>query len=118
MAGKKMMQLAATRMGAAGGRCAMVDAVRSLRSLHRAAGPCVLANARRSCLGHPLSRLQQPAAGTRMFVSASAGSEGKCMRVAVVGCGPAGFYTARDIMKGLENVEVDFLEMLPTPYGW
>ncbi|EKX48427.1 mitochondrial adrenodoxin reductase [Guillardia theta CCMP2712] len=74
-------------------------------------------NARRISSVPPASRAQLKSYPTRSLSSAASGNEGKSMKVAVVGCGPAGFYTARDIMKGLENVEVDFIEMLPTPYG-
>lgn len=40
------------------------------------------------------------------------------MRVAVVGSGPAGIYTAEALVKqAAEPVEVDVIERLPTPYG-
>eukprot|EP00288_Rhodomonas_lens_P018314 CAMPEP_0177693960 /NCGR_PEP_ID=MMETSP0484_2-20121128/2679_1 /TAXON_ID=354590 /ORGANISM="Rhodomonas lens, Strain RHODO" /LENGTH=466 /DNA_ID=CAMNT_0019204807 /DNA_START=225 /DNA_END=1625 /DNA_ORIENTATION=- len=39
------------------------------------------------------------------------------MKVGIVGSGPAGFYTARTLLKKFPGVEVDLLEMLPTPYG-
>ena len=40
------------------------------------------------------------------------------MRVAVVGSGPAGIYTAEALVKqSAEPVEVDVIERLPTPYG-
>ncbi|GAA0945686.1 FAD-dependent oxidoreductase [Nonomuraea longicatena] len=40
------------------------------------------------------------------------------LRVAVVGSGPAGIYTAEALVKqSVEPVEVDVLERLPTPYG-
>ncbi len=40
------------------------------------------------------------------------------MRVAVVGSGPAGFYTADALLKSDEPaVEVDILDRLPTPWG-
>ncbi|WP_406317823.1 FAD-dependent oxidoreductase [Streptosporangium sp. NBC_01639] len=40
------------------------------------------------------------------------------LRVAVVGSGPAGIYTAEALMKQAPgSVEVDVLERLPTPYG-
>lgn len=38
-------------------------------------------------------------------------------RVAVIGSGPAGFYTAYKIMANLENAAVDMYEHLPVPYG-
>ncbi|WP_329562816.1 FAD-dependent oxidoreductase [Kitasatospora sp. NBC_01266] len=44
------------------------------------------------------------------------------LRIAVVGAGPAGLYTAEAVLKqtaadGADEVEVDVLERLPTPYG-
>ncbi|NUR84993.1 MAG: FAD-dependent oxidoreductase [Nonomuraea sp.] len=40
------------------------------------------------------------------------------LRVAVVGSGPAGIYTAEALVKqSAEPVEIDVLERLPTPYG-
>ncbi|WP_214322304.1 FAD-dependent oxidoreductase [Nonomuraea sediminis] len=40
------------------------------------------------------------------------------LRVAVVGSGPAGLYTAEALVKqAQEPVEIDVLERLPTPYG-
>jgi ferredoxin--NADP+ reductase len=40
------------------------------------------------------------------------------IRIAIVGSGPAGFYTAGHLLKdGPENLEVDMIERLPTPWG-
>jgi ferredoxin/flavodoxin---NADP+ reductase len=40
------------------------------------------------------------------------------IRIAVIGSGPAGFYTAGHLLKdGPENLEVDMIERLPTPWG-
>jgi ferredoxin--NADP+ reductase len=39
------------------------------------------------------------------------------LRVAVVGAGPSGFYTAEALIKGRDAVEVDLIDRLPTPYG-
>lgn len=46
------------------------------------------------------------------------GTEAQPLRVAIVGAGPAGFYTAEPLLRqeGLV-VEVDMFERLPTPYG-
>lgn len=37
--------------------------------------------------------------------------------VAIVGAGPAGFYTAEALLQTLPGVQIDFIEKLPTPYG-
>ena len=40
------------------------------------------------------------------------------LHVAIVGAGPAGFYTAEALAKRLESkVSIDILDRLPTPYG-
>lgn len=46
------------------------------------------------------------------------GSPDRPLRVAVVGAGPAGFYTAESLLKhaGL-TVDIDILERLPAPFG-
>jgi len=38
-------------------------------------------------------------------------------RMAVIGSGPAGFYTAYRVMSKIENAKVDMYEQLPVPYG-
>ena len=46
------------------------------------------------------------------------GTEEQPLRVAIVGAGPTGFYTAEQLFKQRQlNVEVDMYERLPTPYG-
>jgi ferredoxin--NADP+ reductase len=46
------------------------------------------------------------------------GTEENPLRVAVVGSGPAGFYTAEHILKhDGTHAEVDMFDRLPTPYG-
>lgn len=37
--------------------------------------------------------------------------------MAVIGSGPAGFYTAYKVMSMIENAVVDMYEHLPVPYG-
>jgi ferredoxin/flavodoxin---NADP+ reductase len=41
----------------------------------------------------------------------------KPTRIAIVGAGPAGFYTAGHLLKASETMEVDMFERLPTPWG-
>ncbi len=46
------------------------------------------------------------------------GTEENPLRVAIVGSGPAGFYTAEHLMKPEDSaVEVDMFDRLPTPFG-
>lgn len=45
------------------------------------------------------------------------GTPDHCLRVVVVGSGPAGFYAAESLLNAGLTVEVDMLERLPVPYG-
>ena len=46
------------------------------------------------------------------------GTETRPLRVAIIGAGPAGFYTAEHLLKQKTiNIEVDLFDRLPTPYG-
>ena len=37
--------------------------------------------------------------------------------MAVIGSGPAGFYTAYKVMSKIQNSKIDMYEQLPVPYG-
>ena len=39
------------------------------------------------------------------------------VNVAIVGSGPAGFYTADSLINSGDDVSVDFIDRLPTPFG-
>jgi ferredoxin/flavodoxin---NADP+ reductase len=39
------------------------------------------------------------------------------LRVAIIGAGPTGFYTADHLLRSAKVVEVDLYDRLPTPYG-
>lgn len=45
------------------------------------------------------------------------GTPQRPLRVAIVGSGPSGFYTAEDILKQNLNVKVDMFDKLPAPFG-
>jgi ferredoxin/flavodoxin---NADP+ reductase len=46
------------------------------------------------------------------------GTEDTPLRIAIVGSGPAGFYTAEHILRHERtSAEVDMFDRLPTPYG-
>lgn len=45
------------------------------------------------------------------------GGNRKMLSVAIVGSGPAGYYTAEALEKNSEAVRVDILDRLPTPFG-
>jgi NADPH-dependent glutamate synthase beta subunit-like oxidoreductase len=39
------------------------------------------------------------------------------IRIAIIGSGPSGFYTADALLKSDADVEIDFVDKLPTPFG-
>lgn len=39
------------------------------------------------------------------------------LRIAIVGAGPSGFFAADSLLKAREDVSVDLIDRLPTPYG-
>ena len=43
--------------------------------------------------------------------------DGRPFRMAVLGSGPAGFYTAYKVMSSIDNAVVDMYEYLPVPFG-
>lgn len=48
----------------------------------------------------------------------STGNESQTIRVAVIGSGPAGFYSAEHLLKQVDrSIEVDMFEKLPVPFG-
>jgi len=42
---------------------------------------------------------------------------GNVAAIAIIGSGPAGFYTARKIMRDLPGTRIDMYEQLPVPFG-
>ena len=42
---------------------------------------------------------------------------GRPFRMAVIGSGPAAFYTAKQVMSKIETATVDMFEKLPVPFG-
>jgi ferredoxin--NADP+ reductase len=45
------------------------------------------------------------------------GTPERPLRVAIIGAGPTGFYTADHLLRSQRVVEVDLFDRLPTPYG-
>ena len=43
--------------------------------------------------------------------------DGRRFRMAVIGSGPAGFYTAYRVMSSIQDAKVDMYEYLPVPFG-
>ena len=59
-------------------------------------------------------RAFQPIRFNRSF---SKVADGDLKRVCIIGSGPAGFYTAKYLLKEHGGVHIDMFESLPTPYG-
>jgi NADPH-dependent glutamate synthase beta subunit-like oxidoreductase len=56
-------------------------------------------------------------AGSTRRLSSAVSSHGKGPAVAIVGSGPAGFYTAQKVMRAVEGTRIDMYEQLPVPFG-
>lgn len=56
-------------------------------------------------------------AAARRFLHDSSSSYGRGPRIAIVGSGPAGFYTAQKAMREIPETRIDMYEQLPTPFG-
>lgn len=50
-------------------------------------------------------------------IARTLGNDRAPLRVAVIGSGPAGFYSARRVLQHSQNVRVDMYEQLPVPFG-
>jgi ferredoxin--NADP+ reductase len=57
----------------------------------------------------------EPAAGSA--AGSPTGQSAGRLAVAIVGAGPSGFYTAAALLKAFDRVEIDIIEVLPTPFG-
>ena len=71
-----------------------------------------------------LARRLRPASATtelfrkrRAYTTKPQAQDGRPFRMAVIGSGPAGFYTAYKVMSKIENSVVDMYEHLPVPFG-
>ncbi|MFA5550223.1 MAG: FAD-dependent oxidoreductase [Trueperaceae bacterium] len=64
-----------------------------------------------------MSEAERTAAGTAAGHDDLGAANHSPLRVAVIGAGPAGFYAAEALLKGREDVSVDLIDRLPTPYG-
>ena len=59
----------------------------------------------------------EPRARTSRRRTHNVASHGTPFRMAVLGSGPAGFYTAYKVMSSIDNAVVDMYEQLPVPFG-
>jgi NADPH-dependent glutamate synthase beta subunit-like oxidoreductase len=51
------------------------------------------------------------------FYHSTAHVNGAAPRIAVVGSGPAGFYTAQKVTREIPGTKIDMYEQLPVPFG-
>jgi adrenodoxin-NADP+ reductase len=65
---------------------------------------------------NPHHQLRSFSSSARRY-TAKVRHDGRPFRMAVIGSGPAGFYTAYKVMSKIENSIVDMYEHLPVPYG-
>ena len=73
-------------------------------------------------LGHALRSLSYgksiPICGaTRPFSAAVQSGASAPLKLAIIGSGPAGFYSAHRVMMRLPDAKVDMFEKLPVPFG-
>ncbi|KAL5316802.1 hypothetical protein ACEPPN_015853 [Leptodophora sp. 'Broadleaf-Isolate-01'] len=64
-----------------------------------------------------LPRITTIARQRRAYTAKVHAQDGRPFRMAVIGSGPAGFYTAYKVMSKIENSVVDMYEQLPVPFG-
>jgi NADPH-dependent glutamate synthase beta subunit-like oxidoreductase len=64
-----------------------------------------------------LTRAGRSAASCGVQLRRLSSSPSQATRVAIVGTGPSGFYTAKYLVKDNPSVHVDLLDALPTPFG-
>jgi NADPH-dependent glutamate synthase beta subunit-like oxidoreductase len=55
--------------------------------------------------------------GRQIVLNGPAKQAGAPLSVAIIGAGPAGFYTAEALLDRCEHVRIDVIERLPTPFG-
>lgn len=54
---------------------------------------------------------------SRAFTTAATAAAAGPFRLAIVGSGPAGFYTAHRLLKEWPNTQIDMFDSLPVPHG-
>ena len=106
------------------GGCREIDAMREttlflptrmpqrMQSLARSSFVCQ--SCQRSLKG-ALKRSNPSHGGLQRYSTAA--TRHRPMRMAIVGSGPAGYYTAYRLQRKLPDVRIDMFEQLPVPYG-
>lgn len=60
---------------------------------------------------------RQRTANTGIRAYSVASTRQRPLHLAIIGSGPAGFYSAYRLLKGLPDARIDMYEGLPSPYG-
>lgn len=84
----------------------------TMQSITRA--PFICRACRRSSNG-PIKRSKLRNGGLQRYSTAAARE--RPLHMAVIGSGPAGYYTAYRLQKKMPDVRIDMYEQLPVPYG-
>ncbi len=64
-----------------------------------------------------LKYVTQTREALRRYTAETVSRNGRQFRMAVIGSGPAGFYTAYRVMSRVQGAKVDMYEQLPVPFG-
>ena len=78
---------------------------------------CSFLLARASSSGYPRGPPVPRLARQRRHLNSQSIRSDRPFRIAIVGSGPAGFYTAYRLITKLEDAVVDMYEKLPVPFG-
>lgn len=70
-----------------------------------------------NCQRKSITTLRSTASSLRRYSSETVSRNGRPFRMAVIGSGPAGFYTAYRVMSRVQGAKVDMYEALPVPFG-
>ncbi|EXJ64266.1 ferredoxin-NADP+ reductase [Cladophialophora yegresii CBS 114405] len=67
--------------------------------------------------GSPSFQVSRLISRSIRHAAAEVGSNGAAPAVAIIGSGPAGFYTAQKVMRKIAGARIDMYEQLPVPFG-
>jgi adrenodoxin-NADP+ reductase len=70
-----------------------------------------------NCQRKSIPTQRYAASSLRRYSSETVSRNGRPFRMAVIGSGPAGFYTAYKVMSRIQGAKVDMYEALPVPFG-
>lgn len=89
----------------------------TMQSLTRGPFVCRACQRARNALRRSTRTTAPDAAAVRYSATTTIPPRTRPMRIAIVGSGPAGYYTAYRLQRKLPDVRIDMYEQLPVPYG-